>query len=175
MAADSLLLRDRDVPLSQQPYSGCCDTIVAKRKELTLAIEALAAVSSLPPNSTAKAPLFAFLHMCERPQRLIPTGPLGLTATRPGQRRTAVRAPGRGDRHPVHHHRDDRAGRLYGVGEDPGLRQSRTERDRRIRAASVSTPPCSSARVYVQERHNARQRQALSPIAVLLGRSVGGC
>lgn len=43
MAADSLLLRDRDHPLSQQPYSGCCDTVVAKRKELTLAIEGLAA------------------------------------------------------------------------------------------------------------------------------------
>lgn len=41
MASDALLLKDRDVPLSQQPYSGCCDTLVAKVKEINLAIEEL--------------------------------------------------------------------------------------------------------------------------------------
>lgn len=41
MAADSLLLRERDVQLSQQPYSGCCDTMVAKVKELQLAVDSL--------------------------------------------------------------------------------------------------------------------------------------
>ena len=37
MASDALLLRDRDQPLSRQPFSGCCDTLVAHRKALTIA------------------------------------------------------------------------------------------------------------------------------------------
>lgn len=41
MATDSLLLRERDVPLSQQSYSGCCDTMVPKIKEMQMSIEAV--------------------------------------------------------------------------------------------------------------------------------------
>eukprot|EP00040_Diaphanoeca_grandis_P029410 m.172287 g.172287 ORF g.172287 m.172287 type:complete len:352 (-) comp31677_c0_seq2:78-1133(-) len=41
MASDSLLLRERDTPLSKQPYSGCYDTVVTKKKEMALAIAAL--------------------------------------------------------------------------------------------------------------------------------------
>jgi len=43
MASESLLLRERDAALSKQTYSGCCDTVVAKGKELSLAAETLAA------------------------------------------------------------------------------------------------------------------------------------
>eukprot|EP00038_Savillea_parva_P028602 m.66042 g.66042 ORF g.66042 m.66042 type:complete len:349 (-) comp8333_c0_seq1:145-1191(-) len=43
MASESLLLSERDAPLSKQSYSGCCDTVVVKGKELTLAAETLAA------------------------------------------------------------------------------------------------------------------------------------
>eukprot|EP00041_Stephanoeca_diplocostata_P004048 m.40463 g.40463 ORF g.40463 m.40463 type:complete len:344 (+) comp14820_c0_seq2:118-1149(+) len=42
MASDALLLRERDLPLSAQPYSACCDTLVAKRKDIELCIEKLA-------------------------------------------------------------------------------------------------------------------------------------
>eukprot|EP00035_Acanthoeca_spectabilis_P022830 m.446043 g.446043 ORF g.446043 m.446043 type:complete len:349 (+) comp19304_c0_seq1:265-1311(+) len=41
MASESLLLRERDAPLSKQSYAGCCDTVVAKGKELSLAAENL--------------------------------------------------------------------------------------------------------------------------------------
>ena len=37
MSSESLLLRDRDQPLSKQPFSGCCDTLVARRKQLNIA------------------------------------------------------------------------------------------------------------------------------------------
>eukprot|EP00053_Salpingoeca_punica_P008161 m.73779 g.73779 ORF g.73779 m.73779 type:complete len:337 (+) comp14479_c1_seq1:181-1191(+) len=41
MVSDSLLLRERDHPLSQQPFSGCCDTIVAKTKVVSTTVERL--------------------------------------------------------------------------------------------------------------------------------------
>lgn len=40
-ASDALLLQDRDAPLSVQTFSGCCDTLVAKRKELSIQIAGL--------------------------------------------------------------------------------------------------------------------------------------
>lgn len=33
MVSESLLLRERDMPLSKQPFSGCCDTLVARSKQ----------------------------------------------------------------------------------------------------------------------------------------------
>ena len=36
MVSDSLLLTERDLPLSAQSFSGCCDTIVAKTKQLAI-------------------------------------------------------------------------------------------------------------------------------------------
>eukprot|EP00039_Didymoeca_costata_P006179 m.88106 g.88106 ORF g.88106 m.88106 type:complete len:332 (+) comp13143_c0_seq1:223-1218(+) len=41
MASDSLLLRERDMPLSVQTFSGCCDTVTAKRKEFAIHIKML--------------------------------------------------------------------------------------------------------------------------------------
>ncbi len=38
MISDSLLLCDRDRPLSSQPFTGCCDTLVAKRKTISIAV-----------------------------------------------------------------------------------------------------------------------------------------
>jgi len=39
MATNTLLLRERDMPLSIQSFSGCCDTLVAKRKVLSIAVQ----------------------------------------------------------------------------------------------------------------------------------------
>jgi len=38
MASESLLLKERDHPLSIQTFSGCCDEVVAKRKTMLVAI-----------------------------------------------------------------------------------------------------------------------------------------
>lgn len=36
--SEALLLRDRDLPLSEQTFTGCCETLIAKSKGLSIAI-----------------------------------------------------------------------------------------------------------------------------------------
>lgn len=52
MVSEGLLLRDRDQPLSQQPFSGCCDTIITKRKQMSIAVSNL--ISNLKGNNFLK-------------------------------------------------------------------------------------------------------------------------
>lgn len=38
MVSVALLLRERDQPMSDQTFSGCCDTLIAKRKDISIAV-----------------------------------------------------------------------------------------------------------------------------------------